>query len=97
MVEEDRGLIGTYKALGFTDKEIQRKYIVYALLACIFGGLIGLFLGFVVMPEIMFTIFRVMYQLEEYTLHFNWLYGIGGIVLFLIGIVGASLLSCRSE
>ena len=97
MVEEDRGLIGTYKALGFTDREIQRKYVVYALLACILGGLLGLFLGFVVLPNILFIIFGVMYQIEDYVLRFNWLYGIGGIILFIIGIVGASVLSCRSE
>ncbi|MBR2045822.1 MAG: hypothetical protein IJ958_06790, partial [Agathobacter sp.] len=81
MVEEDRGLIGTYKALGFTDKEIRRKYVVYALLACILGGILGDFLGFVVLPEIIFTVFGVMYQLQDYSLYFNWLYGIGIILL----------------
>ena len=97
MVEEDRGLIGTYKALGFTDNEIQRKYVVYALLACIFGGILGDVLGFVVLPEIIFIIFGVMYQLPEYILGFNFLYGIGGIILFILGIVGASILSCKNE
>ena len=97
MVEEDRGLIGTYKALGFTDKEIRRKYVVYALLACIVGGLLGLFLGFVVLPEIIFTVFGVMYQFTEYSLAFNWLYGIGGIILFIIAIVGSAIISCSTE
>lgn len=97
MVEEDRGLIGTYKALGFTDKEIRRKYVVYALLACILGGILGDFLGFVVLPEIIFTVFGVMYQLQDYSLYFNWLYGIGSILLFIVGIVGAAIVSCSSE
>ena len=97
MVEEDRGLIGTYKALGFRDNEIQRKYVVYALLACILGGFLGDFLGFVVLPEIIFIIFGVMYQLPEYILEFNVLYGIGGIILFIVGIVGASIVSCKTE
>ena len=97
MVEEDRGLIGTYKALGFTDREIRKKYVVYALLACILGGILGLFLGFVVFPEIIFVIFGVMYQLQDYSLHFNFLYGIGGIILFIIGIVGAAIVSCQNE
>ncbi|MCF0145022.1 MAG: hypothetical protein HUJ73_00395, partial [Eubacterium sp.] len=33
MIEEDRGLTGTYKALGFTDAEIMRKYVLYMLVA----------------------------------------------------------------
>lgn len=97
MVEEDRGLIGTYKALGFTDKEIRRKYMVYALLACIVGGVLGLFLGFIVLPEIIFTVFGVMYQFTKYSLAFNWLYGVGGIVLFVLAIVGSAIISCETE
>ena len=97
MVEEDRGLIGTYKALGFTDKEIRRKYVIYALLACMAGGALGLILGFVVLPEIIFIVFGVMYQFTEYTLAFNWLYGAGSVLLFIIGIVGAAIVSCESE
>ncbi len=96
MVEEDRGLIGTYKALGFTDKEIRRKYVVYALLACIFGGLVGDFLGFVVLPEIIFTIFGIMYDLPAFYLGFDIFSGIGCIILFIAGIVGASFVSCNS-
>ena len=97
MVEEDRGLIGTYKALGFTDKEVRRKYVIYALLACILGGVLGDVFGFIVLPEIIFTVFGVMYQLPEYILTFNWIYGIGSVLLFIIGIVGAAVLSCSNE
>ena len=52
MVEEDRGLIGTYKALGFTDREIRRKYLVYACAASVSGGILGNVCGFVLLPEI---------------------------------------------
>ena len=97
MVEEDRGLIGTYKALGFTDKEIQSKYVVYSLLACIVGGILGIVLGFVILPQILFTVFDVMYQIPEYDIFFNWLYGIGGVALFIVAIVGSAVVSCGSE
>lgn len=96
MVEEDRGLIGTYKALGFSDDEIRRKYVVYALLACILGGILGNILGFVGLPEIMFIVFGVMYQLPVYVLCYNWGLGLLGIALFIVGVVGASILSCDS-
>lgn len=96
-VEEDRGLIGTYKALGFTNREIQRKYYLYALAACILGGIIGDICGFILLPKIIFVIFNTMYQLPEYHLLFDVFYGIGGVLLFVVGIVGATILSCRVE
>jgi len=96
MVEEDRGLIGTYKALGFTDNEIRRKYVIYALLAGVLGGTVGDFIGFVVLPKILFTVFGVMYQLPSYGIWFNWWYGLGGILFFVVGIVGAAFVSCNS-
>lgn len=96
-VEEERGLIGTYKSLGFSNREIQKKYLVYALAACILGGIIGNIFGFIVLPNIIFIVFGVMYQLPEYQLQFNAIYGLGGVLLFTLGIVVATILSCRHE
>ena len=95
MVEEERGLIGTYKALGFTNREIRRKYVIYAATACLIGGLIGDIGGYVILPAIIFIIFRVMYILPEYAFRFDLLYGLGGILLFEVGIVGATVYTCR--
>ena len=97
MVEEERGLIGTYKALGFTDREIRRKYLLYAAIACILGGILGDICGFVVLPAIIFRIFGIMYQLPWYLYGFDTLYGLGGIALFAVGIIGATWISCEAE
>ncbi len=97
MVDEERGLIGTYKALGFTNREIRRKYVVYAALACLVGGLIGDIGGYIILPSIIFVVFRVMYILPEYGLLFDVLYGIGGIVLFEVAIIGATLYACARK
>ena len=97
MVEEDRGFIGTYKALGFTDKEIRKKYTTYAALASIAGGILGDVFGYIVLPEILFTIFAVMYQLPDYMLGFDVVYGVGGVLLFVCAIVLAAFLSCEAE
>lgn len=97
MVEEDRGLIGTYKALGFKNREIKRKYLLYSFIACLLGGILGDLFGFIVLPKIIFIIFKTMYLLPEYLLQFDLLYGIGGVLLFIIGIVGATTLSCHAE
>lgn len=97
MVEEERGLIGTYKALGFTDKEIRRKYVTYAASASILGGIFGDLCGYIVLPKIIFIIFGVMYVLPEYLYRFDLLYGLGGILLFVVGIVGATWVACEAE
>lgn len=97
MIEEDRGLIGTYKALGFTDGEIRKKYLIYALSASLLGGILGDLCGFIVLPEIIFIFFRIMYLLPEYNLKFNFGYGFGGILLFLTGVAGATGYACYTE
>ena len=97
MVEEDRGLIGTYKALGFTDREIRRKYLVYACAASVSGGILGNVCGFVLLPEIIFRIFDTMYLFPEYLLRFMPLLGCGGAALFAAGIVIATACACKAE
>lgn len=97
MVEEERGLIGTYKALGFTDGEIRRKYMVYALGASVLGAILGDIGGFVILPEILFIFFRVMYVLPIYVLKFEVVKGTIAALLFIVGIAGAAFAACHSE
>lgn len=97
MVEEERGLIGTYKALGFKESEIRRKYLLFTVGASLIGGIIGDIGGFIVLPEIIFTVFANMYQLPAYNLEFDFITGVGGIVLFTAGILAATLISCHAE
>ena len=96
MVEEDRGLIGTYQALGFTDNEIRRKYMAFTLAACAAGSLLGDLGGYIAFPEIIFVIFRTMYQFPSYQLGPVNLPGILGPALFLLVITGAVWLTCRA-
>lgn len=97
MVEEERSLIGTYKALGFGNAAIYRKYILFAFMACLFGGVLGDVFGFVFMPQFIAAILASLYSLPQYYLRFDPLYGVGGVVLFMVAIIGATVLSCRSE
>lgn len=97
MVEEDRGMIGTYKALGFTDGEIRSKYAIYALSASALGGALGDVGGFILLPKILCGIFETMYLLPEYAIKFDALYGIGGPLLFVLGVALAAYLACRAE
>lgn len=96
LVEEERGLIGTYKALGFTDREIRRKYMIFAAGASVTGGIIGNLGGFILLPKVIFTIFATMYELPAFYLTFEPIYGIGGMMLFVVGITGATIIACEA-
>lgn len=97
LVEEERGLIGTYKSLGYRNRTILGKYLTYALLACLLGGAVGEFCGFVLFPAFLFTVFQIMYLLPTYLLSFDTLYGVGSMLFFIAGIVGAAVFACRAE
>lgn len=94
MVEEDRGLIGTYKSLGYSNFQISIKYILYAVLACVIGGVLGNIIGFVALPKVIAIVTSTLYALPEFQLFFNPYYGIGGFGMFLLGIAGATAISC---
>ncbi len=97
MVEEERGLIGTYKALGFSNGAIYRKYLLFASMASLLGGLLGDVFGFVLMPKFISLVLEELYTVPQYELRFDLVYGVGGFLLFLVAIVGATALACRSE
>lgn len=97
MVEEDRGLIGTYKALGFYDGEIRRKYLLYAFCAGTAGSVLGTLGAFILLPAIVCLIFSIMYSLPSYSFMFEPLYGLSGPAIFIGGIVAATYIACRNE
>ena len=97
MVEEERGLIGLYKALGYRRARIAAKYVTYALAACLVGAIVGCLLGYVVLPLILSTIFSTMYALPRFLVTFEPLHALEASALFVVGIVGATALTCRRE
>ena len=97
LVEEERGQIGIYKALGFSDRKVYGKYLIYTLSACICGGLLGDIGGFILLPKFLFMVFDTMYKIPSYTYLFHAGYGISGILLFVTGGLFAAVCACHSE
>lgn len=54
MIEEDRGQIGTLKALGYTKWEIARNYLLYGIAAALLGTVLGVVIGANTLPLIVF-------------------------------------------
>ena len=97
MVEEQRVQIGTLKALGYNKIQIAGKYILYASLACVIGGLLGMGVGFILLPKIIWMMYEMMYRIFDIHLDFNWLYGGIGLVLISICIIGATIYTVMKE
>ena len=91
LVEEDRGLIGTYLGLGYGRVTITLRYALFALLACLIGGGLGLLIGFLGIPAFLLVVIRGLYAIPDLTLEYDWLYGSLGILLFVVGVLGAAL------
>ena len=65
MVEEQRVQIGSLKAMGYSGFAISRKYLFYGLLPSLTGGLIGLVIGYILFPKMIFTAYQIMYQMPN--------------------------------
>lgn len=70
LVDEQRGQIGIFVALGFTRRQIMMKYILYALLASLVGGVIGIVFGQPLFPSVIYTVWRLMYNLPPIRIHY---------------------------
>ncbi len=64
MVDEQRNEIGTLKALGYSKTMIASKYLMYALIASIFGSLLGLAIGLFLFPTVIFWAWNMLYNLD---------------------------------
>nr|WP_160319018.1 FtsX-like permease family protein [Bifidobacterium aesculapii] len=97
MVEEDRGLIGTYTGLGYGPVAIAMRYVLFAVLACLIGGGLGLVAGFVGIPAFLLVVLEGLYTIPGIRLEYDWLYGSAGIALFVAGILIATIAACAGE
>ena len=72
MVEEQRTQIGTLKALGFDRRQIAVKYLFYALTAAVLGCVVGLSVGFVLFPTVIFKAYGILYVMPDVIAPFRW-------------------------
>ena len=97
MVVEERLQIGTLKALGYTRREIMRKYLWYALVAAVCGTAVGLTVGFRAFPAIIWSAYAMMYYMPAIYTPWRGLQALfaGGTLTVLS--VGVTALACRTS
>ena len=73
MVEEERTQIGTLKALGYTNTEIISKYLAYSGSAALIGCGLGVIIGSVVFPLILWQAYGIILHLTPHIkLQVDW-------------------------
>ena len=89
MVDENRLNIGTLKGLGYSNFSIASKFLIYAGLASVLGGLLGAVVGFNVFPNVVMDAYAMLYTLPEKVITIN-------LTLAAVAIVVATLVTTLS-
>ena len=97
MVEEQRGQMGTLKALGYSQKQIAFKYFAYATIAGAIGCIIGIAIGLVSLPKIIFSAYSMMYRLPALKMVIPWKSVVVAIILSLVSTSVVTLVTCHRE
>lgn len=97
MVEEKRNELGTFKALGYRNGEIAQKYLLYATLAGGAGTLLGLVVGFYLLPIIIFNAYGQLYNLAQVVTPWYLSYALIALAVALTCSVGSAWLVLRYD
>ena len=96
MVEEERSQLGTLKSLGYKDNAIMFKYVLYASLATIIGGMIGVLIGYRILPDLCFEMYKNMYRIGNIKLSYYSSLTFQGMMIALLCTLGATIYTCRN-
>ena len=97
MVEEERGLIGKYKALGYGKATIALKYVIYAFLASLTGAVIGCAAGLRLFPYIIYESWNIIYQMPAIKYASHTILSVVAVASLIIVTLIATLYSCYNE
>lgn len=97
MVEEKRGEIGTLKALGYRNGEIAQKYLIYAGVSAIIGGVLGIIIGNLLFPSMIFNAYGALYNLPKIVIAWYPLDILIAMAVALLCTVGSSLFVLRVD
>lgn len=90
-VDEERVNSGTLKALGYTNRDIMKKFTVYGLIAGLSGAVVGIVLGHILIPEIVYNAYGESFDIPQIELHF---YLKTTIIALILALLSAVLPAC---
>jgi len=97
LVEKERGLIGCYKTLGYSNKKIYSRYLLFVILCCLLGSIIGFLAGFIAIPAIVMNVYNIMFIWPDIAHGFFYLFGLLTALILTIAMVGVTMWTARKS
>ena len=94
-VDEERINIGTLKALGYSDSDVKKKFVLYSLVSGILGILLGATLGYTFLPRLIYKAYTTNLTMPEVKLQFSWIYLLVTLAIGLLCTTFAALWALR--
>lgn len=96
MVDEERTQIGTLKALGYSNAAIIRKYLFYAGSSAVSGCGLGVILGSIIFPTILWEVYKIMIFIPRgVVLEFDWALCLAVVASYTGAMLLATWYCCR--
>ena len=92
-VQEDRSEIGALKSMGFDNRRILTKYLLFAFSATMIGGLAGGLSGGVIIPLLISNIYGMLFTLPRITLSVHVLFTALGLGVSMLCVCGTTVLT----
>ena len=96
MVDEERINAGTLKALGYDDRDIMKKFVVYGAAAGLLGTIPGIILGHTLLPAIVYSAYGSKFSLPAIVTIWHWDVTVAALLLGLaVSVIPAVLVAKR--
>lgn len=97
LVEERRTEIGTLKSLGYTSSKILSKYVIYATIPTLIGGVFGGYIGMIVYPNVIINAYNNLYTIPKSELLLDYPLWFVGIFIGVLTTITSSVYTCINE
>lgn len=97
MVNEDRTVIGTLKAIGVPGSSVASKYLRYSGLSSFIGAVLGFFAGTACIPLVVWRVYQINYDYTALQYYFSPIYLVGSVLLCIALSLAVTLWACGKE
>lgn len=96
-VDEERTNSGVLKALGYSNSDVIKKFVIYGFVASMTGTILGIFAGHYILSRVIAEIVTGDTTLGSTTYYFYWSYTLIAIVFALVSAVLPAFIIARRE
>ncbi len=96
MVDERRSIIGTYKGLGYNNRQIATKFLLFGGISGFLGAILGIILGQDILSRIIFEIYMGNFILDGKSEYFSTILLVIGFFMTVITTLLSSYLAVKS-